>query len=85
MAATLSTPLGSVLTGALPLLGSHGGYLDPCETDASGHAPVEHGFGAQIIRTVRAFVALQYQDPSMNPQESLDALEMVSKAIIIRP
>ena len=66
--------LGSVLTGALPLLGSHGGYLDPCETDASGHAPVEHGFGAQIIRTVRAFVALQYQDPSMNPQEALDAL-----------
>ena len=67
--------LGSVLTGALPLLGNRGGYPDLNEADASNHAAAEHGFGAQIIRTVRDYVTFLYQDPSMNPREALDALE----------
>ena len=67
--------LGSVLTGALPLLGNRGGYPDLNEAEACSHAPTEHGFGAQIIHTVRAFVTLLHQDPPMSPREALDVLE----------
>jgi hypothetical protein len=67
--------LGSVLTGALPLLGDRGEYPDLGEADASNHAAAEHGFGAQIIRTVRDYVTVLYRDPSMNPREALDALQ----------
>ena len=67
--------LGAVLTGALPLLGNRGECPDLDEADASDQVPAEHGFGAQIIRTVRDYVALLYQDPSMNPRKALDALE----------
>ena len=67
--------LGSVLTGALPLLGNRGEYPDLGEADANNHAAAEHGFGAQIIRTVRDYVTLLYRDPSMDPREALDALE----------
>ncbi len=67
--------LGSVLTGALPLLGNHGEYSSLDVADANDHAAAEHGFGAQIIRTVRAYVTVLYRDPAMNPREALHALE----------
>jgi hypothetical protein len=50
--------LGSVLTGALPLLGNHGEYPDMSDADAFSRAPAERGFGAQITHTVRAYVTL---------------------------
>jgi hypothetical protein len=67
--------LGSVLTGALPLLGNRGEYPDLCEEGATRHAPAEHGFGPQIIHTVRAYVTLLNHDPSLNSHEALDMLE----------
>ncbi len=67
--------LGSVLTGALPLLCNRGEDPDLDEADAGGHAPAEHGFGAQIIRSVRAYVTLLHQDASTDPREALHALE----------
>lgn len=67
--------LGVVLTGALPLLGDRGEYLDLDEADAGRQAAAEHGFGAQIIRTAREYVTLLYREPTMNPHAALDALE----------
>jgi len=67
--------LGSVLTGALPLLGDRSEFPDLGEADARNHAAAEHGFGAQIIRTVRDYVTLLCRDRSMNPQEALRAME----------
>ncbi len=67
--------LGSVLTGALPLLGNRSEYPDLDEADAANHATAGHSFGAQIIRTVRDYVTLLYRDSSMDPREALDALE----------
>ena len=67
--------LGAVLTGALPLLVNRGECSDAGEADASHQAPAEHGFGAQIIRTVRDYVTLLHQDRLLNPRETLDALE----------
>ncbi len=67
--------LGSVLTGALPLLVNRGDCPDLGEADAGNQAPAEHGFGAQIISTVRDYVALLSRDPTMNPRTALDALE----------
>jgi hypothetical protein len=66
--------LGSVLTGALPLLGNRGEYPDLSEA-ARNHAVAEHGFGAQIIRTVRDYVMFLYRDPAVNPEDALAALE----------
>jgi hypothetical protein len=67
--------LASVLTGALPLLGNRGEYPDLGEAEANHHAAAEHGFGAQIIRTVRAYVTLLTRDPAMDPRDALNALE----------
>ncbi|MGA2259636.1 MAG: hypothetical protein ABSG53_33590, partial [Thermoguttaceae bacterium] len=67
--------LGSVLTGALPLLGNRSEYPDLSEADAGNRTTAEHGFGAQIIHTVRDYVTLLCRDPSMNPQEALRAME----------
>jgi hypothetical protein len=67
--------LGSVLTGALPLLVNRGECPDLGDADAGNQAPAEHGFGAQIIRTVRDYVTVLYRDPAMIPRAALDALE----------
>ena len=78
--------LGSVLTGALPLLGNRGEYPDLGEADASNHAAAEHGFGAQIIRTVRAYVTLLISRPvDESPRGTRMRWKTVWKAIIIRP
>ncbi len=67
--------LGTVLKGALPLLDSRSGYPDFGDADAGDQDAAEHGFGAQIIRTVRDYVTLLYRDSSRDPQEAIDRLE----------
>ncbi len=61
--ADLVQSLGSVLTGALPLLFNHDDYVELQEAEDclpdSDHCP----FGARIVRTVRSYVTLRYQDP----------------------
>jgi hypothetical protein len=67
--------LGSVITGALPLLAGRGDCLDFGEEEAGSHAAAERSFGAHIIQAARDYVTLLYRDPSMGPQEAIVALE----------
>jgi hypothetical protein len=79
--ADLVQSLGTVLTGALPLLLSHDDGIAVDEADDSlpdsDHCP----FGARIVRTVRRYVTLRYQDPRItNPRDALDALKNDTEA-----
>jgi len=67
--------LGSVLTGALPLLVSHGEYPELGEAAARSRTAAEYGFGAQIIRSVRDYVTLVCRDPEVTPQEAIQAMQ----------
>jgi hypothetical protein len=67
--------LGSVLTGALPLIIDHRGGLTPDESEDSIPTPVEPVLGAKILRTVRRYLSLLSQTPSGRPQEAMSLLK----------
>ena len=72
MAANLFNPWARCSRGLCRLLGNHGEYSGPGRwRTPTTTPPAEHGFGAQIIRTVRAYVTLLYRDPAMDPREAL--------------
>ena len=62
--------LGSVLTGALPLLAERG---DPLDLGAADARPRRNGVcrRGQIIRTVRDDVTLRHRDPSLDLREAI--------------
>jgi len=67
--------LGSVLTGALPLLVDHGDCLHT--DDAEGvRLPAKPALGAAILYTVRSYLTLLSQDPSTpSPRQAINALK----------
>jgi hypothetical protein len=68
--------LGSVLTGALPLLVTHGHCLEMNRAEESHFASDGLPLGAQVIRTVRRYLALLSQDPSItSPRDAIDVLK----------
>jgi hypothetical protein len=58
--------LGSVLTGALPLLVDRGECLHTDDAEESVRLPAEPVLGAAILHTVRSYLTLISQDPSMS-------------------
>lgn len=67
--------LGSVLTGALPLLVDHDVYLEMNQTPEHGPASAALTIGTQVIRTVKSYMTLLGQDPTItDPREAIDAL-----------
>jgi hypothetical protein len=68
--------LGSVLTGAWPmLLLDHGDSLGQAEPVQSILAPAPAALGASIIRTVKHYVSLVHSESRiLNPSEAVDAL-----------
>jgi hypothetical protein len=74
--ADLVQSLGSVLTGALPLLVGHGDCLHTDETEEGVHASTEPSTGAAILYTVRTYLKLLSQsDPAMTPRRAIQALK----------
>jgi hypothetical protein len=68
--------LGSVLTGAMPLLVDHHGLLSTEEEDDTVSAPVEPVLGAKILRTVRRYLTLTAQDsPGLESRAALNILK----------
>ncbi|HEY4760495.1 MAG TPA: HD domain-containing phosphohydrolase [Thermoguttaceae bacterium] len=68
--------LGSVLTGALPLLVCHGESLNKVETDDGISSYVEPALGTKILRTVRRYLTLRSQDPRMtNPRHAINVMK----------
>ncbi|MHC4398996.1 MAG: HD domain-containing phosphohydrolase [Planctomycetota bacterium] len=68
--------LGSVLTGALPLLSEHEDTLDFDLYDERISDSADAPFGAKIIRTVRTYDATLHRDSEMgNPQEAINAIK----------
>jgi hypothetical protein len=67
--------LGSVLTGALPLLVTHGHCLEMNRAEESRFGSDGLPLGAQVIRTVRHYVTLLSQDPMMNPHDAIEVLK----------
>jgi hypothetical protein len=66
--------LGSVLTGALPLLENHGDGLES-EHDARPAPRANSAKATQVIRTVRSYVSLLSRDPGIaGPRDAIDAL-----------
>jgi hypothetical protein len=68
--------LGSVLTGALPLLVDHKDCLNMDAADDDVSAPVEQALGMEILHTVRRYLAMLSQDPGIpNPLQAIHALK----------
>ena len=68
--------LGSVLTGALPLLLDHRDALNLDEAEEGMSAPVEPALGAKILHTVRRYLTLLSQDPlTAHPRDAVNALK----------
>jgi hypothetical protein len=68
--------LGSVMTGALPLLLGHGSCPDMEPTAEGASSSVEPPIGVRIIRTVRRYVMLLKQEATMgSPLGAIAALE----------
>ncbi len=68
--------LGSVLTGALPLLINHGVCLNKDETDHDISSYVEPALGTKILRTVRRYLTLLSHDPRMtNARHAINVLK----------
>jgi HD-GYP domain-containing protein (c-di-GMP phosphodiesterase class II) len=68
--------LGSVLTGALPLLVDHGDRLNLGEADDPIPLPIEPAMGAKILHTVRKYLALSSQEAYKNdPRAAINFLK----------
>ncbi|MCC6125352.1 MAG: hypothetical protein IT426_10345 [Pirellulales bacterium] len=68
--------LGSVLTGALPLLIDQRDGIAAEDADEGAAAPVEPVLGAKILRTVRRYSALLSQSPpGVQPRNVLNVLK----------
>jgi hypothetical protein len=68
--------LGSVITGALPLLVDHGDCFNIAETDDSIPLPIEPAIGAKILHTVRRYLTLLSQDSfEDNPHAAFNVLK----------
>ncbi len=68
--------LGSVLTGALPLLENRDDGLDLERHEAHGAPSAGQSQGTQVIRTVRSYVNLLSQDASIaDARDAIDALK----------
>jgi hypothetical protein len=68
--------LGSVLTGALPLLVNPRDGLHTDEPDQGHPGPVKHALGTEILRTVRRYMTLLSQDPCLaNPLQTIKVLK----------
>jgi len=68
--------LGSVLTGALPLLVDYGDCLQTSETKDGIPVPVEPALGTKIISTVRRYLTLVSQEPCLaKPRQAINALK----------
>jgi hypothetical protein len=66
--------LGSVLTGALPLLENRGGSRET-EGEERPAPRANSAKGSQVIRTVRSYVSLLSQDATIaGPRDAIDAL-----------
>jgi hypothetical protein len=73
--ADLVKALGSVLTGALPMLESREGGFGS-DGDAPSPLPANSTKGTQIIRTVRSYLTLLSQNPSIaEPRDAIEALK----------
>ena len=63
-----------MLTGALPLLESHGGGLE-ADGEARPAARANSAKASQVIRTVRSYVSLLTHEPGIaGPRDAIDAL-----------
>ncbi len=68
--------LGSVLTGALPLLLDDGSCLEMEPPAEGASSAVESPIGARIIRTVRSYVMLlKHEAGAMSPREAIAVLK----------
>jgi hypothetical protein len=67
--------LGSVLTGALPLLVGRGDCLHTDDSHDGLNAPPEQAPGAAILYTVRRYLKLLSQDPTITPRQAIRALK----------
>ncbi len=68
--------LGSVLTGALPLLVGHGDCLHSDDSQDGIHTPAEPPPGAAILYTVRRYLKLLSQSaPTATPRQAIQSLK----------
>ena len=68
--------LGSVLTGALPLLVDRGDCLHSDETEDGVRLSAEPVLGAAILHTVRTYLKLLSQNPAtVSPRQAINALK----------
>jgi hypothetical protein len=67
--------LGSVLTGALPLLVDHGDRFNTDESDDGIPLPVEPAMGANILNTVRRYLTLLALPHTANPRSAINVLK----------
>jgi hypothetical protein len=67
--------LGSVLTGALPLLVGRGDCLHTGDSQDGLNAPHEQAPGAAILYTVRMYLKLLSQGPATTPRQAIQALK----------
>jgi hypothetical protein len=66
--------LGTVLTGALPLLENHGDAVESASEARPGRRAGSAN-ATQVIRTVRSYVSLLSRDPGIaGPRDAIDAL-----------
>ena len=66
--------LGSVLTGALPLILNHSDSLVSDIGDSEERTKLETPFGARIIETVTRYDALVYCGSPISPEEAINVL-----------
>jgi hypothetical protein len=68
--------LGSVLTGALPLLVGRGDCLHIDDSEDGVRPPAGPALGSAILHTVRSYLKLLSQDPSITtPRQAINALK----------
>ncbi len=77
--------LGSVLTGALPLLVGRGDCLHTDDSQDGLNAPPEQTPGAAILYTVRRYLKLLSQGPATTPRKRSRPSRTISSAITIPP
>ena len=67
--------LGTVLTGAWPLLLDHSDCLDQAESGEEAPVPTEATVGTSIIRTVKSYLMLLGREPRFtNPRDAINTL-----------
>ena len=72
----LAQSLGRVLRGALPLLIEHDRFFDPANSDDGISTALEAPMGANVIRTVRRYLTLVYEQPGqISRDEALNILK----------